>query len=191
MDAIEAIRSRRMIPKVGGERPKREEIEALLEAAVRAPNHHLTEPWRFHILAGDERGRLARAISDEAVARGVSREDAETDAARKVARAPVIVVFTVLPSGEPDVVEQEELVSVAMAVQNFLLAAHAGGLGAMLRTGPAAYHPSSRDHLDLDPRERVVGFVYLGYPAGDRSATPRAPAVERTRWLGWDDRSVR
>ncbi len=175
-----------MLPKVGDERPSREQIAELLDAAVRAPNHHLTEPWRFSVLAGAERERLARAIAGEAITRGVAPEDAETDGARKVARAPVIVVFTCLPSGGPDVVLEEELASVAMAIQNFLLAAHAKGLGAMLRTGPAAYHGAIRDHLSLDPNERVVGFVYLGFPAGDRALTPRTDAAERTRWLGWE-----
>jgi nitroreductase len=175
-----------MLPKVGEERPTREQIAELLDAAVRAPNHHLTEPWRFYVLAGSERDRLARAIAGEAIARGVAQAEAEADAAKKVGRAPVIVVFTCLPGEGPDVVEQEEMAAVAMAVQNFLLAAHAKGLGAMLRTGPAAYHDAIRDHLPLDKRERVVGFVYLGFPAGERALTPRAGAAERTRWLGWD-----
>jgi nitroreductase len=176
-----------MRPRVSDERPTREEISELLEAAVRAPSHHLTQPWRFYVLAGAERDRLARTIAREAVSRDVDAAEAGADAAKKVARAPVIVVFTCLPSTDPGVVEQEELASVAMAIENFLIAAHASGLGAMLRTGPAAYHPSIGDELGLAPDQRVVGFVYLGYPQGDRALTPRAPASEHTHWLGWDD----
>ncbi len=187
MDVFEAIRSRRMLPKVGEEPPTKERIAELLDLAVRAPNHHLTEPWRFYVLRGAARDRLARAIADEAMERGVSREDAEADGARKVSRAPVIVVFTNLPGPGDDVVEQEEIAAVAMAIQNFLLAAHASGLGAMLRTGPAAYHPSIRTQLGLAPNEHVVGFVYMGYPAGDRAPTPRKSASEQTQWLGWDE----
>lgn len=176
-----------MLPKVGEQPPTRDEIAELLELAVRAPNHHLTEPWRFHVLKGAERDRLARAITDEAVSRGADPAEAAADGAKKVARAPVIVVFTCVASDGPDVVEGEEIASVAMAMQNFLLGAYASGLGAMLRTGPAAYHRSIREHLDLLPNERAVGFVYLGYPQGDRTLTPRAPAEQHTRWLGWDD----
>lgn len=187
MDVFEAIRSRRMLPKVGDEPPTKERIAELLDLAVRAPSHHLTEPWRFYVLRGAEKDRLARAIADEAVGRGVSRDDAEADAARKVSRAPVIVVFTSVPGQRDDVVEQEELASVAMAIQNFLLAAHASGLGAMLRTGPAAYHASIGAQLGLAPNEKVVGFVYVGHPAGDRALTPRKSASEQTRWLGWDE----
>lgn len=187
MDVVDAIHTRRMLPKVGVHAPTREEIAELLELAVRAPSHHFTEAWRFTVLEGAERDRLARAIADEAVSRGVDPAQAAADGAKKVSRAPVIVVFTCVPSDAPDVVEQEELASVAMAMQNFLLGAHASGLGAMLRTGPAAYHASIREHLDLAPNERVVGFVYVGYPAGERAVTPRVPSEQRTRWLGRDE----
>jgi nitroreductase len=94
------------------------------------------------------------------------------------------VVFTVLPSDDPKVFEQEEIASVAMAIQNFLIGAHARGLGAMLRTGAAAYHPSVGEHLGLAPDEKVVGIVYLGRPEADRSPTERAPAADKTVWLG-------
>jgi nitroreductase len=175
-----------MLPRVREEAPTRAEIAELLELAVRAPNHHRTEPWRFIVLAGAERERLARAMRDEAVASGTDEDRATHDARAKVGRAPVIVVFTYVPSDDPKVVEQEELVATAMAMQNFLLAAYAKGLGAMLRTGPAAYHTAVAEHLELASSERVVGFVYLGYPAAERELTAREPAETRTRWYGLD-----
>ncbi len=184
MDALEAIRSRRMIPRVAADPPSREDIEDLLDLAVRAPTHHQTEPWRFHVLSGPERDRLARAMAAEAVEAGTDPQRAADDARKKVERAPVIVVFTALPSDDLKVIEQEEIVSAAMAMQNFLLGAHAKGLGAMLRTGTTAYHPAINEHLGLDVRERVVGFVYLGIPASGRDLQPREPAADRTRWLG-------
>ena len=184
MEALEAIRTRRMIPRVGPDAPSREEISELLELAVRAPNHHRTEPWRFYVLAGEERDRLARAIAEEAVEGGTDEARASADAKAKVERAPVIVVFTCLPSDDPKVYEQEEMASVAMAIENFLLGAHAHGLGAMLRTGSTAFHPAISKHLELVSNEKVVGFVYLGYPVTDRPLTERAPAALRTRWFG-------
>ena len=76
----------------------------------------------------------------------------------------MIVVFTCVPSDDPKVVEHEEIVSVAMAMQNFLLGAYAKGLGAMLRTGPAAYHTSIATHLELATERE-----------GDRDRVPRLP----------------
>jgi nitroreductase len=173
-----------MLPRVGDEAPSRADIEELLELAVRAPVHHRTDPWRFYVVSGDERERIARAIADEAVASGAEPARAAEDARKKVERAPVIVVFTVVPAADPKVVVEEEFASVAMAMQNFLLGAYAKGLGAMLRTGPAAYHPAIRSHLGLAEDESVVGMVYLGIPAGERERTERVPPGERTIWLG-------
>jgi nitroreductase len=175
-----------MRPRVDSRRPEREDIEELLELAVRAPNHHLTEPWRFYVLASDERSRLAKAIAAAAVDDGTDPDEALADATKKVDRAPVIVVFTCVPSDKPEALEQEDVASVVMAIQNFLIGAHAKGLGAMLRTGPVTDHPSTKEHLGLAADERVVGFVYLGYPSHHRSPTPRTPASELTSWLGWD-----
>lgn len=172
-----------MRPKVGPDEPSRAEIEELLEVAVRAPSHHLTQPWRFYVLRGSSRGLLANAIAAASVDAGTDEEAARADAEKKVGRAPVIVVFTCVPGEGPDVVEQEEVASVAMAMQNFLVAAHARGLGAMLRTGPVAYHPAIRTELGLAANETVVGFIYLGRPAGERSLTERTPAADLTTWL--------
>ena len=183
MDLLEAIATRVMRPKVGPDAPPRADIEALLEAAVRAPTHHMTQPWRFYVLAGESRQLLAKAIAAASIDAGTDPDDARADAEKRVGRAPVIIVFTCTPSTGPDVVEQEEIASVAMAIENFLLAAHAKGLGAMLRTGPAAYHPAIREQLSLGTDESVVGFVYLGYPLGQRAVTERATAAERTTWL--------
>lgn len=184
MDVLEAIASRRMLPRVGAQRPTRAEIEDLLALAVRAPSHHLTEPWRFYVLAGHERDRLARAVAaEDAESNGTDPDEALDAARKKVDRAPVIVACTCVPS--PDAVEQEELASVAMAIQNVLLAAPAKGLGVMLRTGAASYHPAMAAELGLDDGEVVVGLLYIGYPEADRSLTPRTPASEKTTWLGW------
>jgi nitroreductase len=73
-----------------------------------------------------------------------------------------------------------------MGIQNFLLGAYASGLGAMLRTGSTAYHSAIAKHLELAPNEKVVGFVYLGHPEGEREPTERAPATDHTQWLGSD-----
>ncbi len=186
MDALEAIRTRRMIPRVKADRPSREAITELLECAVRAPTHHLTEPWRFHVLTGEGLERLAAAMAQESTEQGTSADEAMQTARTKVGRAPVVIAVTCIPSDKEGVIEQEEIVSTGMALQNLLLAAHAKGLGAMLRTGTVAYHPAVGGHLGLEDGEKVVGLVYLGHPEADRSLTPRAPASEKTRWVGWD-----
>ncbi len=184
MDAYEAIVTRRSVPRCDGA-VDRELIEKVLAAAVRAPNHHLTQPWRFVVLAGDARKDLAAAW-----AAGLEREG--KDPARvhdKVLRAPVIVCVLERPHLEnPKVVEIDEHYAVGAAIQNMLLAAHALGLGAMHRTGAPTTMPEVRDYLGARPDELIAGFVYLGRPPeGDdeRPMSRRTDHRELTEWRGW------
>lgn len=184
MDVYDAILTRRSVPKVGTEAPTRSEIEGLLDAAVRAPNHHLSQPWRFIVLSGN-------ALDDLGAAWVAGTERKGKDASGivdKAHRAPVVVVVVERPRlTNPKVVELEEHHAVGAAMQNILLAAHAAGLGAMLRTGPAATMPEVRDHLGLDEDEVIAGFIYVGYPqsdAPDRPMTRRTDAGEITEWRG-------
>jgi nitroreductase len=184
---LAALHGRRSVGRVSPEPLAREAVAELLDAAVTAPNHHLTGPWRFIVLAGDARGEIGAAHA-RAVAR--VRADAGPDAlaneAARLERAPVVVVCVVTPGADP-VEAREDRDAVAAAVQNLLVAAHARGLAAMWRTGTMADEPEVRDALGLDPRDAIVGFVYLGRPPGpvpprDR---PRPGADPVTVWRGW------
>jgi nitroreductase len=184
VDAYEAIMTRRSVPRCDGD-VDRGAVDKLLAAAVRAPNHHLTQPWRFVVLAGDARLELARAW-----AAGLEREG--KDASRipdKVLRAPVIVCVIERPHlDNPKVVEIDEHYAVGAAIQNMLLAAHALGLGAMHRTGAATTFPEVRDYLGLGPDELIAGFVYVGRPPDGDAARPmtrRTDHAELTEWRGW------
>jgi nitroreductase len=186
---LAAIRERRSIGKVGPERPPRELIERLLEAATWAPNHRLTEPWRFIVIAGEARHALGTVMARAHVA-DITGDDADLAAefariAAKPLRAPVIIAAGVEPATGPKIVEAEEVAAGAAAVQNLLLAAHALGLGAIWRTGPAAYDADVRAWLGLSARAHLLGFVYLGYPAMDPPRRERTPAALHTLWLGW------
>jgi nitroreductase len=152
---------------------------------VRAPNHHITEPWRFVVLAGDARCELG-----EAWAAGTARDGGDPARARdKPLRAPVIVCVIARPRrNHPKVVEVEEHHAIGAAMQNILLAAHDAGLGAMVRTGDAAAMPEVRAYLGLADEEAIAGFIYVGYPPEGDDARPRSrrkDASELTEWRGW------
>jgi len=183
---IAAIHARRSVPRVRPDPLPREVVEELLGAAVRAPNHHLTAPWRFVVLAGDARRALgeahARAVLRE---RELPPEGIEKEAAR-LERAPVVVVCIVSPRANDPVTVREDRDAVAAGVQNLLLAAGARGVGAMWRTGAMTDEPEVREHLGLAPSEAIVGFVYLGWPQeAPGPASPRPPLADVTRWEGW------
>ena len=167
MDVLEALRARRSIGKLGGDVAP-EAIRALIEAAVWAPNHRLTEPWRFTVLRGAARQRLGHAWA-EIVARETSLTGDERTAllqreAAKPLRAPVLVVVSTRTDPDP-IVATEDFAATAAAIENMLLAATATGVGAMWRTGGFAYSTEIVRHLGLDPSDRIVGIVYLGEPA--------------------------
>jgi nitroreductase len=184
VDAYEAIMTRRSVPRCDGE-VERAAVDKLLAAAVRAPNHHLTQPWRFVVLAGDARSELGRAW-----AAGLERlgKDA-SKVADKVLRAPVIVCVIERPHlDNPKVVEVEEHHAVGAAIQNMLLAAHASGLGAMHRTGDVVTLPEVREYVGARDGELIAGFVYVGRPPeGDdrRPMSRRTDHAEITEWRGW------
>lgn len=184
METYEAITTRRSVSKLTDKRPDAATIKRLLDAGVRAPTHHLTQPWRFVILTGD-------ALSDfaGAWAKGAEREGKDPESARgKALRAPVIVTVIETPKHHlPKVQEIEEHHSVGAAMQNVLLAAHDMGLGAMLRTGPAAHIPEVHDYLGLGDGELVAGYIYVGYaePGADRPQTRRTDSTDITEWRGW------
>lgn len=177
--------TRRSVPKLS-ERPvpSKEEIQKLLDAAVRAPTHHLTQPWRFKVLAGNALDELGVAWAAGTEAQGKD----PSGVAAKTRRAPVIICVIERPHlDNPRCVEIEEHMATGMAMQNILLAAHAMGLGAMIRTGPCATLDEVRRYLGVEDEELIAGLIYVGYPLADseRPMTRRASAEERTEWLGW------
>ena len=196
---LEAIRTRRSIGNVRAERPPRALIEMIIEAGTWAPNHRLTEPWRFIVLAGEARRAFGSVLGElhaakRAGATGLSDDAAlaearaaQIKAASKPLRAPVVIVVAVEPVVGPKVVEAEEMMAGAAAVQNMLLAAHALGLAAIWRTGDVAYDPAVKAFFGLESTAHLLGFIYVGYPDGTPPQRERTAADEVTRWLGWDD----
>ncbi|MPZ97922.1 MAG: nitroreductase [Dehalococcoidia bacterium] len=180
MDVQEAIRQRRSAGAFAPGPLPRAVIERLLEAARWAPNHHHTEPWRFHVLAGDAR----EALADAAVAR---MEVGEARSVRtKLVRSPVVVV--VAQHREPDPAAERDLedyAAVACATQNLLLAAHSEGLAAKWSTGSLATSPGVKAHLGLNAHDRIVAFVYLGRPAEGVTAPTAARGDAIVDWRGF------
>ncbi len=176
MEVIEAIHSRRSIGRMGAEEPPREIIEKLLDAAVQAPNHHESLPWRFFVLTGD-----ARVSFGEVVAEAVKPSLAELDETRregvlaaeraKPLRAPALIVVGVKHPPSEKLEPSEDLQACAAAIQNLLLAAHSQGLAAQWRTGAGAYDTSVKESFGLSAEDEIAGIVYLGYPDAEYVAS--------------------
>lgn len=189
-ETLDAIQQRRSIGKLLPDRPPRELIEQILEAATWAPCHHGTDPWRFVVLAGVAREELGDIMArSKAHGHDLSGDDVRGAVERERAkplRAPVIIAAGIEPSGHPKAIEIEEIAAGAAAIQNMLLAAHSLGLATIWRTGAPAYDPAVKAWLGFSPAAHILGFIYAGYPAIKPERARHTPAREVTTWRGWD-----
>jgi len=180
---LDLLLTRRSVGKLRADPVPRELVEQMLQAAAMAPNHHLTEPWRFVVIGGDARREVGEAHA-AAVAR--CRPAAAPEALRREAarleRAPVVIAC-VVNGDAPDAVQaREDRDAVAAAVQNLLLAAHALGFGAIWRTGAMVDEPEVRDALGLADADAIVAFVYVGRADASPDARERRPLDDVVEW---------
>lgn len=190
MDVTEAIATRRMVAQVDKERRiARDEVEALVNAAVRAPNHHLTQPWRFVVLTGEALDGLGEAMADRVREQYAGQPELEQKVELEKSRplrAPVILVVVYVPSANPKAIGVEDRYAMGAAMENILLTAHGMGLGAYLRTGRGAEYLGVHRFLGLSEGEEIAGFIYLGYPAEAQERPPTNRDEPRVTWVGWD-----
>ena len=163
VDLEQAIRARRTHKQYGDEPVDEAVVRELVELARLAPNHKLTNPWRFRLLGPGTRARI------EALA-------GEKEAA-KLRRAPTLVLVTAVPSDDP-VLAEEDRYATAAAVYALLLAATARGLATYWRTPACFRERPVRELLRLEPRETLVALVHLGPPASEPPAKERAPVED-------------
>jgi len=187
MDAIEAIQRRTSIRRFRPEPVPRPAIERLLECAIRAPNHRLTEPWRFAVLLDEARAQFAEIRAKHRLKRFADPESAEAIAgAEKVRResleTPAFVVVMCAVS-QDDTTREEDYAAAMMGIANLMTAAESLGLGTYLKTGGVMREPLLAKLVGLEEGFRVVGVVSLGYPAEPESPRRRRPAGEVTRWV--------
>jgi nitroreductase len=168
VDADQAIRTRRTHKAYGAEPVPRATLEELFELARWAPNHNLTNPWRF------------RVVGPQALA-GL-KEAAGLDAASKLDRAPTLVVTTVIQTGDA-VQDQEDLCAAAIASYIVLLGAHARGLAGYWRTPEVLRTTAGRAAVGVGEEERVLGLLHLGPPRQDKEPPERLPPGDFVTFL--------
>ncbi len=184
MDVFKAIHNRHSIKKVKQDAVPRELIEKLLDAAVQAPNHYKVRPWRFVVLTGDARHRLADVMFASLRDRHPELpQEAFNKAHATPFQAPVVIAVGVDKPGEPKVHEIENICAAAAAIENLLLAAQALGLGAKWRTGEWARDAMVKEFLGFDPDQHIVGFIYVGYPEFVVEYPERPSFEDRTVWM--------
>lgn len=184
---IRLIRERRTVYDFKPDPVPRPVLEQALEAAVWAPNHGLTEPWRFHVPGMKTRAVLAQIY---ARLRADKRCEPDTDAWRQTYEK-ALQRFLAVPGmvlvgqqlAEDPLQREEDAAAVACAIQNFQLAMWAQEVGVQWSTGPVIRAVETYELLGIEPKkEKLVALLYYGYPACV-GRSRRSDWREKTRWL--------
>jgi len=201
LDIIGLLKNRRSIREYTPKNVSEKVLDRILEAAMWAPSAHNAQPWRFIVI----RDSVLKLKLAEAMARrwkrdlaknGVSEKDSENLAKASVERfssAPIVIVscLTMVEMNHyPDKRRQRiesimAVQSVAAAIENILLAAHAMGLGACCFCAPLFCPETVRKVLKLPPDFEPQALITLGYPAERPLPPPRKPLKEIAHLNGW------
>lgn len=166
--------------------PSPQELQWMLQAAVRAPDHAWLTPWRFLTVSGDARIRLGDLFAQAARRRDPCQSEDQIEKFRKPPlRAPLLVIVVARVQDHPKVPEQEQVLSAGCAAHALLLAAEAQGYAGIWRTGDNAYDPYINGALGLSANERIVAYLYLGTREGMGKKLPERSLAEFvTTWEG-------
>ena len=185
MHIADAIRDRRSIKRFADRPVSREEIETLLDAATQAPNHKLTQPWRFYVLGPEARYAYGLALGDRK-ARKLEDPDAARAMRENVAaehRAlPCMIAFAVTNTDNAEI-REEDYAAAMMAIQNIALTALELGLGTHLKTGAVMSDPVARGAAGVPASERIIAIINVGVPADVPPPKKREAASAYTTWL--------
>lgn len=171
MDLEEAVRTRRTHKAYRPEPVDRATLEALFDLARWAPNHNLTNPWRFRVVGPQTLERLKQAA-----------DAIEPGSASKLDRAPTLVVSTAKLANDP-LQDQEDVLAAAVATYLVLLGAHGRGLAGYWRTPRVLRDPAGRAAVDIPADERVLGLLYLGHPTQIKAPPQRSAVPAIVRYL--------
>ncbi len=187
MSIVTTIRNRRSIYDFKPDPPSKEVIAEILDCAVWAPNHKVTEPWRFLVVSGSTKQKLADVYRKVQVAKVKSDDPsilavASSKGYEKLMSKPALIGVTCRRDEDP-FRAREDYASACCAIHNISLAGWEKGIGFQWSTSALVSHPEAMKLLRVDTeQEEVIGFLYAGYPAEIPDQT-RIPASELTTWF--------
>jgi nitroreductase len=142
--------------------PSPEQLDRILDAAIRVPDHGKLAPWRFVVVPDEQREAFAALLDRAYRADRPAPGKVELEAIRQFAlQAPTLIVALSAPVAASHIPLWEQELSAGAACMNLLIAAHAEGLVGSWLTGWAAYSDIVRDAFGA-PGERIAGFLFLG-----------------------------
>lgn len=186
-EITDLIRNRRTVyPEQFSERKvHKEQIDLILQNAQWAPTHGNTQPWRFHVYMDKSREKLSQFLGRTYLE--LTPEEQQNDAKLgKLVRRPllssVVIAVSMQRQKEEKILEMEEIQAVACAIQNMHLTCTAYGLGAFWSTPKIIYSAQMNQFLGLQPKDKCLGLIYIGYPSIDWPTSHRRPLEYHTEW---------
>ncbi|MDR2225734.1 MAG: NAD(P)H nitroreductase [Providencia sp.] len=163
MDALTLLLNRRSASRLTTPAPQGEELNNILAAGMRAPDHGALRPWHFVIMQDDGIKRFSQLLEKAAIEGGLGAE-VEEKARNAPFRAPLIITVIAKIKDHPKVPQWEQLVAASCTVQTMQMAAVAQGFGGIWRSGSWTEDAVVRAGLGCEENDRIVGFLYLGTP---------------------------
>jgi nitroreductase len=152
--------------------PDEAQLKRILAAAIRVPDHGKLSPWRFVVVAPEQRDAFAallhRAYRETRPEPGKQELASIEEFARQ---APTLIVALSMPDASSAIPAWEQQLSVGAACMNLLAAAHAEGFVGGWLTGWAAYSDTVR--AAFAPKGRIAGFLFIGSPGRELKERPR------------------
>lgn len=187
-EVTELMKNRRTIyPEFFSDRKvHKEQIELLLNNAIWAPSHGLTQPWRFKVFMEEGKTRLGEFMHDlylKTVPEEKQKSKKLERMTNRPAKASAVIAVCMERQASEKIPEIEEIAAVACAVQNIHLTCTAYGLGGFWSTPKLVYTDEMKDFLDIGPKDLCLGLFYVGYPGQEWPKGQRKPIEYVTEWI--------
>jgi len=182
VNVYQALYGRRMAWKFKDQKVDRAAVERMLESAVWAPNHRMTEPWRFFVLDKDSQARKKAADLAYEFALERSGNERRAEGTRQAVASPPVLMYVYYIPGPSDEATRENYAAVCCAVQNMSLAGVAEGLAVTWETGGATRHPKLAETLGAEEDWLMAGMLSLGV-SDEQADSRRTPASNFVNWL--------
>lgn len=185
----EIIRNRRSIKPENYTSRKvlKDVVTEILNNALWAPTHGLTQPWHFVVFSGDELSKLGEMMADT-YKKSTPAEQFVTQKHTKLlnrpSKASVVIAICMKRQKTEKIPEIEEIEAVACAVQNMYLTATAYGLGPYWSSGKISYSEAMKNYLNLGNKDKCLGLFYLGYTKEKWPESHRQPLEYHSKWRG-------
>lgn len=179
MDALTALQTRTAAPRLAEPAPGRAELEEVFKAALRAPDHGMLRPWRFLVVEGGARGKLAELFVE---ARQPETEEQRRKLQNAPLQAPLLIIAVARIRNTEKIPAIEQIESAAAAVQNMSVALHAMGYGSIWKTGGVAYDERVNLALGLEATDQIVAYLYVGTPSFRDRPVPEHRLEDYVAW---------